>query len=91
MLINIESNKNELRVEISEMLESLDSGKYRIKKIDDKFYLLLLEEKIFPQLLSLGEAKEGIYAYLWDVKFKEKFSLWVDELKKDAVIKSYYE
>jgi len=91
MLMKIESNKNELRVEISELLESLDIGKYRIKKIDDKFYLLLLGGKVFPQVLSLEEAKEGIHAYLWDVKFREKFSLWMDELKEDAVIKSYYE
>lgn len=91
MLMKIESNKNELRVEISEMLEGLDIGKYRIKKIDDKFYLLLLDGKVFPQVLSLGEVKEGIHAYLWDVKFREKFSLWVDELKEDAVVKSYYE
>lgn len=91
MLMKIESSKNELRVEISELLESLDIGKYRIKKIDDIFYLLLLDEKVFPKLLSLNEVKEEIQAYLWDVKFREKFSLWVDELKEDAVIKSYYE
>lgn len=91
MLRKIESNKNELRVEISELLEGLDIGKYLIKKIDDRFYLLLLDEKVFPQLLSLEEVKVGIQAYLWDLKFREKFSLWVDELKEDAVIKSYYE
>jgi len=91
MLMKIESNKNELRVEISELLEGLDIGKYRIKKIGDRFYLLLLDGKVFPQVFSLEEVKERIHAYLWDVKFRKKFSLWVDELKEDAVIKSYYE
>ena len=87
ILHKVESNKDELKSGISELLKSLDAGKHRIEKIGEMFYLIYLEKVIFPYKFPLEEVKEEIYAYLWDVKFREKFTLWVDELKKDAVIK----
>jgi len=90
-LIKLESNQGELRPEISEILESLEVEKHKIAKVEGMFHLIFLEEKVFPQQLSLEEVKEAIHAYLWDVKFKEKFTEWVGSLKEDAVIKNYYE
>ena len=91
MLIKLESNRDELKPEISEILESLEVKKHKIAKVDDMFHLIFLEAKMFPAQLPLEEVKEAIYAYLWDIKFKEKFNEWVGQLKKDAVIKNYYE
>ena len=90
-LIKLELSQDELRPEISEILESLEVKKHKIAKVESMFHLIFLEEKVFPEQLSLGEVKEAIYAYLWDVKFKEKFTEWVGQLKEDAVIKNYYE
>lgn len=91
ILYKVESNKDELKPRILKLLTSLHPGKHRIEKIDDIFYLIYLEKAIPPYKLPLEKVKEKIYAYLWDVKFREKFARWVDELKKDAVIKNYYE
>ncbi len=90
-LIKVESNQDELRPEISKIIESLEVKKHKIAKVDNMFHLIFLDEKVFPEQLSLEEVKEAIHAYLWDIKFKEKFNEWVGQLKEDAVIKNYYE
>ena len=91
MLIKLESNQDELRPEISEILESLEVKKHKIARVDSIFHLIFLDEKVFPEQLSLEEAKEAIHVYLWDIKFIEKFNEWVGQLKENAVIKNYYE
>lgn len=91
MLIKLESNRDELKLEISELLGSLEVRKHKIAKVDSVFHLIFLEDKVFPEQLPLEEVKEAIHAYLWDIKFREKFNEWVDRLKEDAVIKNYYE
>ncbi len=91
ILHKVESSKDELKPRISEILKSLNPGKHRIKKIDEMFYLIYLEKLIAPHKSSLEEVKEEIYAYLWDLKFREKFNQWVDKLKAGALIKNYYE
>ena len=91
MLLKLESSQEELRVEISEIIESLEVKKHKIAKVDDIFHLIFLEEKNLPTQLSLEESKEAIHAYLWDVKFKERFNQWVGFLREDAVIEKYYE
>ena len=91
ILYRIESNLKELKPGISEILKNLNSGKHQIKKIDEVFYLIFLEKLITSHKFSLEEVKEEIYAYLWDVKFREQFTLWIDKLKADALIKNYYE
>jgi len=90
-LIKLESNREELRPEISKIFESLEVKKHKIAKVDSIFHLIFLEEKVSPAQLSLEEVKEVIHAYLWDIKFREKFNKWVGQLKEDAVIKNYYE
>jgi len=91
MLIKLESNLDELRPEISKILEGLEVKKHKIAKVDSIFHLIFLEEKVFPAQLPLEEVKEEIHAYLWDTKFREKFNEWVGQLKEGAVIKNYYE
>lgn len=91
MLMKLESNRDKLRPEISEIIESLQVKEHKIAKVDNLFHLIFLEGKLFPEQLSLGEVKEAIRAYLWDIKFKDKFNQWVGQIKEDAVIENYYE
>ena len=89
MLMKVESDLQELKLGIAKIFENLKVDEYKIEKVDGAYYLILLEDKIFPGQLSLGEVKEAIYAYLWDLHFKEKFIVWVEELRDDALIKKY--
>jgi len=91
LLIKLESNQDQLRPEISEILESLEIKKHKIVEVDSMFHLIFLEEKFFPEQLLLKEVKDAVHAYLWDVKFKDKFNEWVGQLKENAIIKNYYE
>ena len=89
ILIKMESDLRELKLGIAKIFENLEINQCKIVRVDSVYYLIFLEEKIFPTQLSLEEVKEAIYAYLWDVRFKEKFIEWLDELKEDALIKKY--
>ena len=89
ILIKMESDLRELKLGIAKIFENLEIDQCKIVKVDSVYYLIFLEEKIFPTQLSLEEVKEAIYAYLWDLRFKEKFIEWLDELKEDALIKKY--
>ena len=89
ILKKMESDLKELKLEIAKIFENLEINQCKIVRVDSVYYLIFLEEKIFPTQLSLEEVKEAIYAYLWDVRFKEKFIEWLDELKEDALIKKY--
>jgi hypothetical protein len=91
ILNKIEANKDELRAEFVEILESLAQGKYKVETIDESFYLIYLDEEPETFQLSLVEAKEAIYAYLWESKFKVRFAEWVDKLKEKSVRENYYE
>ena len=91
ILHKVESNKDELKPGILELLKGLSMGKHRVEEIDETFYLIYLEKIIPSRRLSLEKVKERIHAYLWDAKFREKFTRWVDEIKKNAVIKNYCE
>lgn len=91
ILSKIESTDSELREEISKILKGLAVGGYKIEKSSSVYYLIYLEELFPPRQLTLGEAKEQVYSYLWTEEFRKRFSEWVEELKKKAVIKVYYE
>jgi hypothetical protein len=90
-LVKVESSENELRKEIAGILKNLKEGQYRIEQFKDGSYLIYLEKKNLPVLLSLDEAKDRAYAIVWEAKFSERFNDWATELKKSAVIKDYYE
>lgn len=92
-LIEVESDKDELREEVSDILEKLNEGEYEIKKLDNIPHLIYLREAVSSEraVLLLSDVKEKIYSYLSEKKFKKKFDEWVKELKGKAVIENYYE
>ena len=89
LFFKVEGDKKKLRKEILEVVENLNMGKFKIKKLDNFYYLICLERVIPPQPIPLDEAKEEIYSALWKDEFKKTFRVWIDGLKKEAVIKIY--
>lgn len=90
-MIKLESRSNALKPEIAEIIESLEVKQYKIAKVGNIFCLIFLDGKVFPRQLSLDEAKEMVRAYLWNIKFRDKFNQWVSQMKDSAVIENYYE
>jgi len=91
ILFRVESNKAELKEEISRMIEKLEVGGHIIGKSDGTFYLIYLKEVIESELIALEDVKERIYEHLKEVKFKKRFKEWINEVKSNSVIKIYYE
>lgn len=90
-IIKLESTRSELREDFAKLFKKLKAGQWDVKKIDDVYYLIYLKEVIDPLALSLDEVKEDVKEQIYQLKFRERFTEWVDELKEDAVIKSYYD
>lgn len=90
-LAKLESTKDELKTEIADVLESLKPAEVKIVSIDQLHYLIYVDQAVEPRLLKLGEAQEQIQQYLWDKKFKLRFTEWIEDLKQEAVIKTYNE
>ena len=78
----------EMRPEVEKKIKKIRVGKYDIVDIDGKKFVYM-EKKLPPRDLTLEESKEGIYNFLKDEEFKQKFKEWLDELKEAAVIRIY--
>lgn len=90
-LVRMESALAELKEEIAKTMEGMKEGDSLIQQVDNSLHLIYLEKIIPERTAALEESKEKIYAFLWDKKFKERFTEWVKELKQKAVIKIYPE
>ena len=90
-LIKLKSQKAELKEEIATILEESEEGDLKIARFNEKFCLIYLDEIIPTCLLSLEEIKEEIHSYLWQRKFKRKFTEWLKELRAKAVIEICHE
>ncbi len=87
ILFKIESDKDELKEEIFAMIDELEEGKHVVGKSDGEYYLIYLEEVVEPKTLALEDAKERIYVYLQEEKFRARFREWINEVKKNSVVK----
>ncbi|UCC94707.1 MAG: peptidyl-prolyl cis-trans isomerase [Candidatus Omnitrophota bacterium] len=90
-LIKIESRLDELLKEVAEPLQVMSEGRYLMRHIENIPHVIYLEKKIPERGLTLEEARDKVYTFLWEKKFKKKFDTWIAELKKDALIKIYSE
>ncbi|MCF7869952.1 MAG: SurA N-terminal domain-containing protein [Candidatus Omnitrophica bacterium] len=88
-LSEINTSLGRLQEPLSEALKSLKDKEHLIKKIDDLYYLIYRKKVNPSQALTLSEAQDKVYKYLWQKQFSERFNDWVDSLKKDAVIEIY--
>jgi parvulin-like peptidyl-prolyl isomerase len=56
-------------------------------KVEDKYYILRLQNMIPPRELTMPEAQDRIFPYLFEKKMEEKLSEWLDVLKKQSYVK----
>lgn len=78
-----------LKEEIKDMVLALKAGESTIEKIDGVYYYVYLENIESSGEVSLEDAKEKIYAFLWEQEMRRIFTEWIDSIKKDAIIKRY--
>ena len=89
LLTDLEVSKENLRPEIYEIISEMQEGDIKIKKIDDLDYLIYLEKVLEPKKISLEDAKQKILNLIRQDKFKKRYKEWLEELKRNALIKIY--
>lgn len=89
IIINIESNPQELKEQISEVVLTLDEKDSVVANIDDTYHFIYLEEILPSHEIPLGEVQEKVYAIISDQKFRKKFAEWIKTLQDEAVIIVY--
>ena len=88
-LIHIQVEEDELKEEIKKIVKEMKEEELVKRKVGDFFYLIYLEKKIPSRRLSLEEVKDKIHSLLEEKKFEELFKKWIEDLKKQALIKIY--
>ena len=88
-IINIESNPDELKEGVSEVVSTLREGEFTVEDIDGVMHFVYLEEILPAQKISLEEEHGEITAFLKEKKFREEFAEWIKKLQEDAVIVVY--
>lgn len=82
------SQGKELRKDVEEIVFRLNIGEISDPvKIDNKYYVLKLDDVIASKQLSLLESQDKIYSFLFENKMQQKLANWLDELKKGSYIK----
>lgn len=77
-----------LRKDIEEEVFKLQIGEVsKPISLEDKFYIFQLKGAIPPRQQLLNEARDKIYAYLYERKMQEGLDKWLDEVKKRSYIK----
>ena len=57
--------------------------------MSEQYYFVYVEKIIPFSMIPIEEAKERIYVRLWEQKFRKEFTVWLDSLKEEALIKIY--
>lgn len=85
----LEVKESSLKPEIKTIVRDLGRGDYKVENIEGVYYFVYVEDITPFSLIPIEEAKEKIFSFLWDRKFKKTFSEWLKNLKEKAVIKMY--
>ncbi|MCX5705129.1 MAG: peptidyl-prolyl cis-trans isomerase [Candidatus Omnitrophica bacterium] len=81
-------NKGELRKDIEDVAFKLGLNEVTNPvKIEDKYYVFVLQNITPSRKLVLSEVQSKVYNYLYRIKMQEEMTKWLDELKKKAYIK----
>lgn len=91
VLIKMESTREELRQEITQILMKVKEKSGMIARIDGVGHLIFLEKVIMVSAKPLTEVRDQINSYLWNKKFNDRLDIWVKSLKEKSVIKIYPE
>lgn len=86
---NLQARKGgELRKDVEDVVFKLSIGEIsKPIKIDDKYYIFKLNNKIASRQQTLPEVQDRIHAYLFEKKMQEELTKWLDELKQKSYIK----
>jgi len=80
-------NKGELRKDIEDVAFKLGLNEVTNPvKIEDKYYVFVLQNIIPSRKLALSEVQSKVYNYLYRIKIQEEMTKWLEELKKKAHI-----
>ncbi len=79
--------RGQLLADIEEKVFSLTEGEISgIITVDAGFYIFKLMNKIPAQVASLQDVKEDIKNFLFQENFRERYTQWIEELKKSAYV-----
>lgn len=82
------SRSGELKKEIEDVVFSLGAGDFsEPADINGKYYIFKLVSISPSRILSLDEARDKIYTYLFNKKMEKELSDWLEGLKKHSYIK----
>lgn len=87
--VRVESPLKELAPEIANVLKDMAANSSVITLINEKPHLLYIEDIKSGQEMTFQQARDRIQNYLFKNKFNERFKIWLDKLKADAVVKIY--
>ena len=80
--------RGELRKEIEDVVFKLGLKEVSPPvKIDEQYYIFMLNNVVSPRKLSLKESQDAINELIFSKKMQEELSRWIDELKKQSFIK----
>lgn len=79
--------KGKLRKDIDELIFALDVGQISsIVQTETGYYIFQVLEKSPFRFKGFEEVKDKIYEIIYGIKFREKFQVFIESLKKDAQI-----
>lgn len=82
---NVERGR--LKPEVEDIIFKTKKGDLSsLVKTDNGFYIFKVEDVVYPHTMSLDEAKGYVYEAIYNQKFNEKITEWLDGLKKKAYI-----
>jgi parvulin-like peptidyl-prolyl isomerase len=80
----------QLREDIEEAIFKLKIGEVsHVLAIQGNYYIFMFNSIIPSRQQTLAEVQEDIYQLLFNQKFKEELTQWLDELKKHSYIKIF--
>ncbi|MDD4939081.1 MAG: SurA N-terminal domain-containing protein [Candidatus Omnitrophica bacterium] len=82
------STNGELRQDIEEAVFKIKLGEVcQPLKIGDNYYVLKLNNIIFPRQQNLAEVQDKIYMLLFEERMQSDLEKWLDELRKNSYVK----
>jgi len=83
--------KEQARKELKDVLFNSSDSQVLIPpvKIDNSYFIFYIDRRIPAHQLDLEDVKDKIYNILFAEKFKKVFAEWIEEVKKNSVIKIY--
>jgi len=81
-------SSGELKKHIEDAVFSLKKGEFSEPvKIDNNYYIFRVQNILPPRQQNLSEARDKVYAYLFNKKLQQSMDTWLEGLRKRSYIK----